>query len=115
MKYIDYVVKLLLAVVAISTLSIAGLLLFKHDSNAAPAPVNRPLCIAYTDQQALECNEGDLLLARTVQGSENASAAAVSTQVLNSIALYCDLNHPVHHNDAGVLCVLTHQRAVDQE
>ncbi|GED23274.1 hypothetical protein HHA01_22510 [Halomonas halmophila] len=29
---------------------------------------------------------------------------------LNTAALYCDTNYPIFENDAGIICVMTHQR-----
>ncbi|PAU76635.1 hypothetical protein [Halomonas salipaludis] len=64
------------------------------------------ICIASSDEQALECPEGELFLARFVD-MDNAISAY---RTLNTAALYCDTNHAIFKTDAGVLCVLTHQR-----
>ncbi|WP_148045559.1 hypothetical protein [Salinisphaera orenii] len=64
------------------------------------------LCIADTDQQAAQCSEGELLLARFDRGNSQTSDA----RVLNTVALYCNTNHDIVRNSAGVLCVLTHAR-----
>lgn len=64
------------------------------------------LCIASTDEQAMECPEGELFMARLTQANRDLRAF----NTLNTAALYCDTNYPIFENDAGVMCVMTHQR-----
>jgi len=64
------------------------------------------VCVANSDQQAMQCPEGKLFLARL--NHQSAEQRAFGT--LNTVALYCDTNHQVVHNSAGVLCVMTHER-----
>ncbi|AFT70431.1 hypothetical protein B5T_02157 [Alloalcanivorax dieselolei B5] len=64
------------------------------------------LCVASTDQQAMECPEGELFLARLTQPNQNLRAYSA----LNTAALYCDTNYPIFENAAGIMCVMTHQR-----
>lgn len=64
------------------------------------------LCIATTDEQAMECPEGELFMARLTQPNRDIRAF----NSLNTAALYCDTNYPIFENDAGVMCVMTHQR-----
>lgn len=64
------------------------------------------MCIATTDAQAMECPEGELFMARLSQSNQ----AIRAFNVLNTAALYCDTNHPIFENAAGVICVMTHQR-----
>ncbi|MBD3898069.1 hypothetical protein IEI94_19635 [Halomonas sp. ML-15] len=64
------------------------------------------ICIVSSDEQALECPEGELFLARFADMANAHSAY----RTLNTAALYCDTNHSIFKTDAGVLCVLTHQR-----
>ncbi|ALM52474.1 hypothetical protein BJB45_17295 [Halomonas huangheensis] len=54
----------------------------------------------------MECPEGELFLARLTQPDPNIRAF----NTLNTAALYCDTNYPIFTNDAGVMCVMTHQR-----
>lgn len=67
------------------------------------------MCVASTDQQAMNCRDGELILARL--NPESAKYRAYN--VLNTVALYCDTNYPIVQNTAGVMCVMTHKR-VDQ-
>ncbi|MCW4153706.1 hypothetical protein OM427_29815 [Halomonas sp. 18H] len=64
------------------------------------------LCIASTDKQAMECPEGKLFMARLTQANRDLRAF----NTLNTAALYCDTNHPIFENDAGIICVMTHER-----
>ncbi|MDN3526237.1 hypothetical protein QWY79_13280 [Halomonas sabkhae] len=64
------------------------------------------LCIATTDQQAMECPEGELFMARLTPSNRDLRAF----NTLNTAALYCDTNYPIFENNAGIICVLTHQR-----
>lgn len=64
------------------------------------------ICIASTDEQALNCPENVLFLARFA----DADGGRHAYRVLNTVALYCDTNHSIFQTNAGVLCVMTHQR-----
>lgn len=64
------------------------------------------ICVASSDEQAMQCPEGELFLARLISHS----AKQRPFSVLNTAALYCDTNHQITQNAAGVLCVMTHER-----
>lgn len=63
------------------------------------------LCTFSTDPQAERCTPGQMAWFRPEQGQ------LISEQMALSVAAaYCDFNHQVMHNRAGVLCVFTDQR-----
>ncbi|HWV09690.1 MULTISPECIES: hypothetical protein [unclassified Pseudomonas] len=63
------------------------------------------LCTFNTDPQAERCKAGQMAWFRPDDGQ------LISEQMALSVAAaYCDFNHPVMHNRAGVLCVFTDQR-----
>ncbi|MGY0552131.1 hypothetical protein ACW17M_02860 [Vreelandella sp. 2A-K22] len=64
------------------------------------------ICVASSDEQAMQCPEGELFLARLITPSPQQRPFSV----LNTAALYCDTNHQITQNAAGVLCVMTHER-----
>ncbi|MGO2132318.1 MAG: hypothetical protein ACTH3D_05380 [Halomonas sp.] len=64
------------------------------------------LCVASTDEEAMQCPEGELFMARLLQPNPEIRAF----NALNTAALYCDTNHPIFENQAGVMCVMTHDR-----
>lgn len=64
------------------------------------------LCVASTDQEAMECPEGELFMARLLEPNPQIRAF----NALNTAALYCDTNHQIFENEAGVMCVMTHDR-----
>ncbi|MDP2243406.1 hypothetical protein [Pseudomonas sp.] len=72
----------------------------------SPPPIDLSgLCTFNTDPQAERCKPGQMAWFRPDQG------ALISEEMALSVAAaYCDFNHPVMHNRAGVLCVFTDQR-----
>lgn len=63
------------------------------------------ICIYNTDPQAQRCKAGQMAWYRPDNNQ------LISEQMALSVAAaYCDFNHPVMHNRAGVLCVFTDQR-----
>lgn len=63
------------------------------------------LCTFSTDPQAERCKAGQMAWFRPEQGQ------LISEQLTLSVAAaYCDFNHQVMYNRAGVLCVFTDQR-----
>lgn len=64
------------------------------------------LCVAATDEEAMACPEGELFMARLLQPNKEVRAF----NALNTATLYCDTNHPIFENEAGIMCVMTHQR-----
>jgi len=63
------------------------------------------LCTFNTDPQAERCKAGQMAWFRPDEGQ------LISEQMALSVAAaYCDFNHQVMHNRAGVLCVFTDQR-----
>lgn len=84
-----------------------GVGLYAMELNDAPGNIDQSkLCVVQTDQDAMQCEEGNMMLTRFTQGDP----ARVSLRVLNTAALYCDTNHSVTTSDAGVFCVITHER-----
>lgn len=105
------------AAVGISLASMG--VLAETDQQAEPATVSAidqtEVCVASSDQQALECPEGKLFMARLSQQEGEVNTLQLENRLLNTMALYCDANHPIHHTKTGVLCVLTHQRIRTEE
>lgn len=64
------------------------------------------LCVASTDEEAMQCPEGELFMARLLEPNPQLRAF----NALNTAALYCDTNHQIFENEAGVMCVMTHDR-----
>lgn len=63
------------------------------------------LCSYNSDPQAERCKPGQMAWFRPDQGQ------LISEQMALSVAAaYCDFNHQVMYNRAGVLCVFTDQR-----
>ena len=73
--------------------------------NDAPPIDLTGLCTYNTDPQAERCKPGQMAWFRPDQGKLISEEMALSVA-----AAYCDFNHPVMHNRAGVLCVFTDQR-----
>jgi hypothetical protein len=73
--------------------------------NDDPAIDLTGLCTYNTDPQAERCKPGQMAWFRPDQGKLISEEMALSVA-----AAYCDFNHPVMHNRAGVLCVFTDQR-----
>lgn len=65
----------------------------------------RKLCIYNTDPQAERCKAGQMAWFRPDNDQLISEQAALSVA-----AAYCDFNHEVMHNRAGVVCVFTDQR-----
>lgn len=60
-------------------------------------------CIYSNDDEAKQCKEGQIGFFRPHSwGNEQLP--------LNAAAVYCNFNHPVVHNDGGVVCVFTRKR-----
>lgn len=64
------------------------------------------LCVASTDEEAMQCPAGELFMARLLEPNPQLRAF----NALNTAALYCDTNHQIFENEAGVMCVMTHDR-----
>ncbi|MDM8349220.1 hypothetical protein P8H27_09950 [Pseudomonas sp. sp1636] len=71
----------------------------------APRIEQAGLCTYNTDPQAERCKPGQMAWFRPNQGTLISEEMALSVA-----AAYCDFNHQVMHNRAGVLCVFTDQR-----
>jgi hypothetical protein len=61
------------------------------------------LCTYNTDAQAERCKDGQLAWFKPEQWSNE-------QQPLSVAAAYCDFNHQVMYNKAGVICVFTNKR-----
>ena len=73
--------------------------------NDEPNEVQSKICIYNTDPQAERCKAGQMAWFRPDDGQ------LISEQMALSVAAaYCDFDHPVMHNRAGVVCVFTDQR-----
>ena len=68
------------------------------------------VCVATSDEQVLSCEVGKPFMARLNLNGNDVSPLALEQRVLNTMALYCDTNYPIHHTQTGVLCVLTDAR-----
>ena len=88
-----------LALLATAALSLSAC--FNDDSPKEQSS----LCIYNTDPQAERCKPGQMAWFRPEDGQQITEQAALSVA-----AAYCDFNHQVMHNRAGVLCVFTDQR-----
>jgi len=71
----------------------------------APSTKQSGLCTYNTDPQAQRCKAGEMAWFRPERGQKITEEMALSVA-----AAYCDFNHQVMHNRAGVLCVFTDQR-----
>ncbi|MDO9625306.1 MAG: hypothetical protein Q7J46_15105 [Pseudomonas sp.] len=91
-------------IVRLLLLSTATLSLSACFNDASPIDLSS-LCTYNTDPQAERCKPGQMAWFRPDQG------ALISEEMALSVAAaYCDFNHQVMHNRAGVLCVFTDQR-----
>ncbi|MNE91517.1 hypothetical protein [Pseudomonas borbori] len=92
-------------IVRLLLLSTAALSLSACFNNEVPPIDLSGLCTYNTDPQAERCKAGQMAWFRPDQGKLISEEMALSVA-----AAYCDFNHPVMHNRAGVLCVFTDQR-----
>jgi len=61
------------------------------------------ICIYSTDAEAKQCESGKLAWFKPQRwGNEQLP--------LNVAAVYCDFNHEIMYNNAGVICVFTNKR-----
>lgn len=67
------------------------------------------VCLAQTDEEAKACPVGQLFLA-SMLALEEETYAVREQRLLNTIVSYCDFNFPIASSNAGVMCVLTHDR-----
>ena len=113
MRLFGYFATFVLAVVAAVGLSIVSMnALAEQDDGKDAARVDQSsVCVASSDEQALDCPEGGLFMARLALSDVDVQNPLIlESRLLNTMALYCDSNHEIHHTQAGVLCVLTHER-----
>lgn len=61
------------------------------------------LCTFTSDADARLCKEGELAWFKPARWGNEQLPLSVA-------AAYCDFNHPVMHNNAGVICVFTEKR-----
>ncbi|MGP5191889.1 hypothetical protein [Vreelandella alkaliphila] len=115
MKYVGYLTTFVAAVVVAVGLSVFSMgVMAEQQEQQQPAKESvdqSSICVAVSDEQALECPEGSLFLARLVI-SENdlQNPLLLENRVLNTMALFCDTNFEIEYTSTGVLCVLTHER-----
>ena len=77
------------------------------DVSASASQIDQStMCVATSDEQAMACKEGELIMARIAQSD----AGLRAYNILNTVALYCNTNYPVFENAAGMICVMTHKR-----
>ena len=113
MKFFGYVATFVLAVATAVGLSIVSMnALAEQNGNENTARIDQgSVCVASSDEQALDCPEGEMFMARLAIGqSDVQNPLILESRLLNTMALYCDTNHEIHHTQTGVLCVLTHER-----
>lgn len=100
-----------IAAVGISLASLGGFAEADQHEASAQSPIDQSqVCVANSDQQALDCPEGTLFMARLSQQEGELNTLVMENRLLNTMALYCDIEHPIHQTKAGVLCILTHER-----
>ena len=108
--YLNTVIMSLIAALGLTAISMNAMAAQGDEGDAAHTDQSS-VCIATSDEQALECPEGELFMARLVLSDEDGQNPLITeSRLLNTMALYCDTNHLIHHTQAGVLCVLTHER-----
>lgn len=114
MKLFGYFATFVLSVIAAVGLSVISMsALAEQDSDIdQSARINQEsVCVASSDEQALDCPEGEIFMARLALSEVDVENPLVrESRLLNTMALYCDTNHQIHQTQAGVLCVLTHER-----
>ena len=113
MKYVGYLTTFVAAVVAAVGLSVfsMGVMAEQQQQPAKESVDQSSVCVAVSDEQALECPEGGLFLARLVVNENDLqNPLLLENRVLNTMALFCDTNFEIQHTSTGVLCVLTLER-----
>lgn len=114
MKLFGHFVTFVLSVAAAVGLSVISMnALAQQDSvkSQSERVDQKSVCVASSDEQALECPEGELFMARLALSEVDVQNPLVrESRLLNTMALYCDTNYQIHQTQAGVLCVLTHER-----
>lgn len=113
MKYVGYITTFVAAVGVAVGLSIYSMGVLAEPQMQGPTPKidQGSVCVAASDEQALDCPEGRLFMARlTINESDLQNSLVLENRVLNTMALYCDTNFEIQHTRTGVLCVLTHER-----
>ncbi|MGP9798689.1 hypothetical protein ACT3UJ_15200 [Halomonas sp. 86] len=113
MKYAGYITTFIVAVAAAVGLSVMSIsvLAEQPDRKTVKQIDQRSICVASSDEQALECPEGGLFLAKlAINDADVQNTLVLENRLLNTMALYCDTNFAIQHTQTGVLCVLTHQR-----
>ncbi|MGY4877237.1 hypothetical protein ACLUEY_05030 [Vreelandella aquamarina] len=113
MRFFGYFATFVLAVVAAVGLSIVSMnALAEQDAEKDSTGVDQSsVCVASSDEQALDCPEGGLFMARlAISNADVQNPLILESRLLNTMALYCDSNYEIHHTQTGVLCVLTHER-----
>ncbi|MFO7581423.1 hypothetical protein [Guyparkeria sp.] len=115
MKVMGYVFAFVAAVV-LSVFAVESSSILKGGGKEDGEGVDQSsVCVAYSDEQALGCPEGELFMAWLSPIEDGESKVDVETRLLNTVALYCDMNYTVQHTKSGVICVLTHERTSAQE
>jgi hypothetical protein len=72
-------------------------------NQGSPKVDQSKMCIYSTDEQAKECESGELSWFKPSRwGSEQLP--------LNVAGAYCDFNYPIMSNNSGVICVFTDKR-----
>jgi len=113
MKIFGYFATFVLAVVTAVGLSIVSMtaLAEQEGKNSNGRIDQGSVCVASSDEQALDCPEGEMFMARLAISQQDVQNPLIlENRLLNTMALYCDTNHEIHQTQAGVLCVLTHER-----
>lgn len=113
MKYVGYIATFAASVAAAVSLAVfsMGVMAEPQDAPLAHTVDQRSVCVAASDEQALECPAGNLFMARlAISESDLQNPLVLESRLLNTMALYCDTNFDIQHTSTGVLCVLTHER-----
>ena len=113
MKYAGYITTFCIAVIVAVGLSVVsiGVLAEPSENDAIKRIDQGSVCVASSDEQALDCPEGGMFMARlAISDTDIQNPLILENRVLNTMALYCDTNFAIQRTQTGVLCVLTHQR-----
>ncbi|UYO73400.1 hypothetical protein M0220_10910 [Halomonas qinghailakensis] len=113
MKYVGYIATFAASVVTAVSLAVFSMSVMAEPQEVPSLPTvdQSSVCVAASDEQALECPAGSLFMARlAINETDLQNPLILESRLLNTMALYCDTNFDIQHTLTGVLCVLTHER-----
>lgn len=113
MRLLGYFATFILTVGAAVVLAVFSMnVLAEQGDGKSSADIDQSsVCVASSDEQALNCPTGEMFMARLALSEADVENPLVrDRRLLNTMALYCDTNYQIHQTQTGVLCVLTHER-----